>query len=84
MVKAAESESKIIVRDAQPFRITRVEGIDDFWSVQESNPEAKPVHVLSVTLKGRTPGEFTKTLRVRTDLKEEGDAEFQATGQVVP
>ena len=84
-VKAgAESERKIIVRAAQPFRITRVDGSDDFWSVQESNPEAKPVHVLSVTLKGRTPGEFTKTLRVRTDLKEEGDAEFQATGQVVP
>jgi hypothetical protein len=80
----AESERKIIVRGGQPFRITRIEGTDDFWIVQESSPDLKPVHVLSVTLKGRTPGEFSKTLRVRTDLKEEGDVEFQATGQVVP
>ena len=84
-VKAGgESERKIIVKGGQPFRILRVEGTDDFWSVQESSPDLKPVHVLSVTLKGRTPGEFTKMLRVHTDLKEEGDADFQATGQVVP
>jgi hypothetical protein len=80
----AESERKIIIRGGQPFRITQIEGVDDFWNVQESSPDLKPVHVLSVTLKGRTPGEFAKTLRVRTDLKEEGDVEFQATGQVVP
>jgi hypothetical protein len=84
-VKAGgESERKIIVRSSEPFRITRVEGTDDAWSVQESSPESKPVHVLTVKLKGRNPGELTKTLRVLTDLKQEGDVEFQATAQVVP
>jgi hypothetical protein len=84
-VKAGgESERKIIVRAAEPFRITRVEGTDDLWTVQEANPENKPVHVLTVKLKGKNPGELSKTLRVLTDLKEEGDVEFQATAQVVP
>jgi hypothetical protein len=40
--------------------------------------------VLTVKLKGRNPGELSKTLRVLTDLKQEGDVEFQATAQVVP
>jgi hypothetical protein len=79
-----ESERKIIVRGAEPFRITRIEGTDDSWSVQESSPDSKPVHVLTVKLKGTTPGDLTKTLRVLTDLKQEGDVEFQATAQVVP
>ena len=80
----AESERKIIVRGGQPFRITAIEGEDALWSVQESNPDAKPVHVLTVRLRGATPGELVRTLRVHTDLKTEGDVEFQATAQVMP
>lgn len=84
-VKAGgESERKIIVRGSEPFRITKIEGTDDSWSVQESSPESKPVHVLTVKLRGKNPGELSKTLRVLTDLKQEGDVEFQATAQVVP
>jgi len=79
-----ETERKIIVHSSEPFRITRIEGTDDLWSVQESSPESKPVHVLTVRLKGKNLGELTKTLRVLTDLKQEGDVEFQATAQVVP
>lgn len=85
LVKAGgESERKIIVRGSESFRITRIEGTDDSWSVRESSPESKPVHVLTVKLKGKNPGEQSKTLRVLTDLKQEGDVEFQATAQVVP
>jgi hypothetical protein len=80
----AESERKVIVRSSEPFRITRIEGTDDLWSVQESSPDSKPVHVLTVKLKGKNPGELSKTLRVVTDLKQEGDVEFQATAQVTP
>jgi hypothetical protein len=84
MKAGSESERKIIVRGSEPFRITRVEGTDDLWSVQESNPDLKPVHVLTVKLKGKTTGELSKTLKVLTDLKQEGDVEFQATAQVIP
>lgn len=80
----AESERKIIVRGSEPFRITRVEGTDDLWSIQESSPDSKPVHVLTVKLKGKTTGELSRTLKVFTDLKQEGDVEFQATAQVIP
>ncbi|HEV3205001.1 MAG TPA: DUF1573 domain-containing protein [Gemmataceae bacterium] len=79
----AETERKVIVRGVKPFRITEVTGTDDHLKVQDSSPESKPVHVLTVTLKGANPGDFQRTLKVLTDLKEEGEIEFQAVAKVM-
>jgi Protein of unknown function (DUF1573) len=79
----AEEERKVIVRGIQPFRITKIEGTDDQLTVNDSTPASKSVHVLSVRLKPKKPGELDRRLRVLTDLKEEGELEFQTKAQVV-
>jgi hypothetical protein len=84
-VKAgAETERKIIVRGVKPFRITEVKGTDDLLSVRDTTRESRVVHVLEVTLKARDPGELSRTVRILTDLQDEGEVEFQAKAQVVP
>lgn len=78
-----EAERRVLVRGAGPFKITGVLGTDDSLSVQNTTSEARPVHVLVLKLKPRRAGERTWNLRVQTDLKEEGEIEFQARAQVV-
>jgi hypothetical protein len=84
-VKVGESaERKIIIRAASAFRITGVKGADEQLKVKDSTDGSKQVHVLTVKLKGARAGEVNRTIRVITDLKDEGEVEFQARGQVVP
>jgi len=84
-VKAGtEVERKVIVRGVKPFRITEVKGVDGQLRVQEATTDSKPVHVLTVKLKAADAGELSRTLRVLTDLKEDGEVEFKAIAQVVP
>jgi hypothetical protein len=80
----AEAERKVIVRGVKPFKITEVRGTDAGLVVRDSTTESKPVHVLTVTLKGGEPGELSRALRVITDLKEEAEIEFLAKAQIVP
>jgi hypothetical protein len=78
----AEVQRKLILRGDKPFRVTKVEGTDDQVQVLDSSPESKPVHVLTITLKPASAGDFNRTLKVITDLKEEGEIEFQAKAQI--
>jgi hypothetical protein len=78
-----EEQRKVIVRGIKPFRITKVEGTDDQVSVRDSTGESKSVHVLTVSLKPTRAGELDRKLKVLTDLKEEGEVEFEAKAQVV-
>jgi hypothetical protein len=80
----AETERKVIVRGIKPFRITAVRGADKQLAVRDSTSDSKPVHVLTVTLKGSAAGDINRTIKVVTDLKEEGEIEFQARGKIVP
>jgi hypothetical protein len=80
----ATAERKVIVRGTQPFRISEVRGTDPQLTVKDSTTESKPVHVLTITFRPAQPGELDRTLRIITDLKEEGQIDFQARGQVVP
>jgi hypothetical protein len=84
-VKAGEeAERKVIVRGAQPFRITGIKGTDDQVKVRDNTPEARAVHVLTITLRGNQPGELNRTLHVTTDLQGDGDIEFSARARVMP
>jgi hypothetical protein len=84
-VKAGtEGERRVIVRGVKPFKITAVKGTDENLTVKDNTDEAKPVHVLTVKLKADKPGEWSRTLRVLTDLKEESEIEFVTKVQVVP
>jgi hypothetical protein len=82
-VKAvAEMERKVIVRGIKPFKITRVQGTDDQLIAKDNTTESKPVHVLTLTLKTENVGDFTRKLKLITDLKEEAEIEFVVKAQV--
>jgi hypothetical protein len=83
-VKAgAQAERRVVVRGAVPFRITGIAGTDEQFGVREAPADPKTVHVLTVTLRPTQPGEFSRTLRLFTDLKEEGEIAVTATARVV-
>ena len=56
---------------------------DDALQVRESNAESKAVHVLTVQVRADKTGELNRTIRVITDLPDNGEIEFHATAQVV-
>ena len=49
----------------------------------DSTKDSKEVHILSVKLKASKTGDLIRRLKVMTDLKEEGEVEFETTGQVI-
>ncbi len=84
-VKMGETvEKTVMIRGVKPFKIKEIKGADANLEVTEGKDEAKLVHVLTVKLKGNKAGELNKTLKVITDLKEDGEVEFSARGQIEP
>ncbi len=79
-----DAERKIVLRGVKPFKIEGVSGTDDQIAATVSSDESKPVHVLTVRLKGKQPGEVNSTFKVLTDLKEEGEIEFKVKAEVLP
>src|SRR5262249_703215 len=83
IVVKGEVERKVIVRGAKPFKITEVKGVDEALSVNDSTTDSKPIHVLTVKLKGAQPGHINRKLQIITDLKEDGKVDLQTRGKVV-
>ncbi|HEV3119409.1 MAG TPA: DUF1573 domain-containing protein [Gemmataceae bacterium] len=82
-VKAGtKAEKKIIVRGATPFKITKVQGTDDQLTVKDNTDGSKEVHVLTVTFRPTKLGDLDRKLKVITDLKDEGEVEFETTAKV--
>jgi hypothetical protein len=79
-----ESERRVIVRGARPFKITGVDGAGSDLLVRDSSPDSKPVHVLTVKLRGQHAGDVNRTLRILTDLPEDNKIEFQVNASVAP
>jgi uncharacterized protein DUF1573 len=78
------AERKLVVRGTKPFKITSIKGDGDGLEVKDNTSESREQHVLTVRLKGGKAGDFTRTVKIVTDLKDEGDVEFHAKGQIVP
>jgi hypothetical protein len=78
------AERKLVVRGSKPFKITAVKGTDDALQVKDNTGESQEQHVLTVRLKGEKPGDVSRTLKVVTDIKDDGEVEFRAKGHVVP
>jgi hypothetical protein len=77
-------ERRVIVRGVSPFKITDIRGGDDQVKVRDTMPESKPLHVLAVTLQPSKTGDWTRSLHIVTDLKDESEIEFQAKAHIVP
>ena len=52
--------------------------------MKDNTAESREQHVLTVRLKGGKPGVVNRTVKVLTDIKDEGEVEFRAKGHVVP
>jgi hypothetical protein len=77
-----ESERRVVVRGVQPFKITKIQGVDDQLQVQDSTVGTREVHVLTVKFKGDRPGNITRRIRVLTDLTGENEIDFQINAVV--
>ena len=80
----AESERRVILRGVKPFKITEFGGVDSEVSVHDSATEGKAVHVLSVKVKPGKAGDFSRTVKVKTDLDTDGTIELQINAVVMP
>ncbi len=84
-VKAGvEADRKVVVRSDRPFRILEVTGTDTEVAVVDGKGGNADVHVLQLKFRATTPGDLTRTIRIRTDSKEEGLVEFRVTATILP
>jgi hypothetical protein len=82
-VKAGEeTERKVILHGAKPFRVTGIKGNDKELRVNDPSSESREVHVLTITVHPQHPGELTRTIRLRTDLNK-SEVEIKASATVV-
>jgi hypothetical protein len=65
-----ETEHKIVLNGAQAFKILQVKGVDDVVSVKAGSEEARPTHILTISIKPSKAGGIDKLLEVETDNKE--------------
>jgi len=77
-----ESERRIIVRGAKPFKITSVKGTGSDVEVRVNGETAREVHVVTVKVKPGKAGLLNHPLRVVTDLKIDNEIEFRVQGMV--
>lgn len=71
-----KAERRVIVRGAQPFRITEVQGTDDVVQAAPPGSDPKAVHVVTVTVKPEAAGDLSRTLKIVTDLSGDSVAEL--------
>jgi hypothetical protein len=79
-----ESERRVVIRGAQAFKVTKIEGADEVLTIKDSTEEAKSIHVLTVKIKPTKAGEVKRKIKVKTDLKEENEIDFQVTATIMP
>ncbi len=75
---------KIIVRGVEPFKITGVKGTDKQLEVTGDNSQNLNMHVLTVNFRPSEAGQFTRTLIIQTDLKEDNMIDFTTRAYVGP
>ena len=78
----ATSERRVVLRGAKPFKITAIKGTDGELSVQDGAEDSKAVHVLTVKLQPGKAGDWSRNVRIETDLPEDGEVELPVSAQV--
>jgi hypothetical protein len=79
-----EAERRIIIRGAQPFKITKIDGLDEQLTAKDNTEESKQVHVLTVKFKPEKAGDLAKKLHIITDLKDDNEVDVKVSAQVNP
>ncbi len=75
----------LLVRSAQPFKVTGVKPNRGEMSSASADDTTKPVHTVSLTFKAPAqPGPFNAVVEIATDLKDEAPVRLNAFATVVP
>jgi len=80
-------QGKVIVRASKPFKVTRIDGQGDGFTLAAADATAKPLHVVTLTYNpkvGTSRGDLHKTFRIVTDLAGEPPLDVAATVHVDP
>jgi hypothetical protein len=80
----AEETKQVVVKGAQPFRILEVQGGDGVFAAVAKTSDAKPVHIVTVTFHPSKEGDYAKSLKILTDMKEEGQVDVKVKGKATP
>ena len=84
-VKPGQVVSKtLLVRSAQPFKVTGVKPSKDDFTSMPTPDEARALHTVNVTFKApMQPGPYNTVVEIATDLKDEPPAKFTLFATVV-
>lgn len=77
------AEQRVIVQGVAPFKIVRVNGTDEQVAVRVESAEAKPVHVLTLSLSPKLLGGFARNVEIQTDSQEQPTVVVPVTAKVV-
>lgn len=85
VAKGSQLERKIVVRGVEPFTITKIEGLDPSIEITGQSKDPAKVQVLKLKYSaGQDPGEFSKRLRIITDLKKDNEVQVTLRGSQSP
>lgn len=77
------SVKQALLKGARPFRVLSIDGDDGPFQIERPK-DAKPLHVLKVTLKaGEDSGDVTQAFKIVTDMDGEGPVTLTAVASVV-
>ena len=80
----AEADRPFVVTGDKPFRITEIKGSDEQLIVKDAQDAPAVQHTLTLILKGVKPGEVSRLIKIRTDVKDQEPIVFDANGKVIP
>lgn len=84
-VTQTPAQGKFVVKGSQPFVVTGVEGGEEGLELIVAETTPKPLHVLTVQVnpaKFAAKGEFTRVLKVHTNLPGQPPAEVTIQGKI--
>ena len=84
---SASTQGKFVLRSSKPFAITKVEGTGDGFTMQDTDLNRKPLHIVTLAYnasEGSSRGDLTRTFRIFTDIPGEAPLEVTATLHVEP
>jgi hypothetical protein len=77
------AEKRVTIQSGTPFKILGVKGDDAQLGVKVESPDARPVQVITVSLKPTQAGQFSRSLELRTDNKDQPTVVVPVVAKVV-
>ena len=82
--KNQETERRVLIRGAKPFRLTKIEGLGDSVKVKFVSDQSKTTHVITLVLKDMKAGYFQGNVKAFTDIEDFPVLQIPVRGEIVP